>query len=165
MSKFTVGGVHDESFWSRGQSWGLYGYTVCYRYTKDKRYLEMAERIADFLLNLEYAEDLIPYWDMLSPDIPHTARDASAAAIMASALLELSQYSCNKTKYYNYAVSIMCNLHEKYESALGKNFGFILDHSTSYYPGNEMIDVPLIYADYYYVEAATRLLKIATNGQ
>lgn len=92
LKKQTAQGFSDESYWSRGQAWGLYGYTMCYRFTRDEKYLDQAKKIAAFLMSLQYAEDLIPYWDMLSIDIPDTARDASSAAIIASAFIELSGY-------------------------------------------------------------------------
>ena len=78
-----------RSTWSRGQSWGLYGYTMMYRETGNKKYLRHAEQIADFLLSHpNMPEDMIPYWDYSDPK-RSTMRDASAAAIMASALMDV----------------------------------------------------------------------------
>lgn len=77
--------------WARGQAWGIYGYTTVYRETKDVRYLDFVQKVADvYLRNLP--EDYVPYWDFNDPAIPDAPRDASAAAVVASALLELSTY-------------------------------------------------------------------------
>lgn len=157
--KLTSQGYSDESYWSRGQAWGVYGFTMCYRYTHEKKYLDQAVIIAKFLMGLQYDQDLIPYWDMLSPDIPNTARDASSAAIMASAFIELSEY-CDSNlaeAIYERAKQILINLHASYENAVGTFGGFLLGHSTTSFPSNKEVDVPLIYADYYYIEAAYRL--------
>ena len=157
--KRTSQGYSDESYWSRGQSWGLYGFTMCYRYSKDASFLQHAKHIANFLMGLNYADDLIPYWDMLSPDIPNTVRDASAGTIMASALIELSYY-CDgdeKEKYLSYAIKLLDNLHKDYESKIGENYGFLLLHSTQNYHIPEMLDSSVVYADYYYMEAVLRL--------
>lgn len=160
--KSTGQGKADESYWSRGQAWGLYGFTMCYRYSRNSQFLKTATNIADFLLGLNYADDLIPYWDMsclASPDIP---RDASSASIMASALIELSQYTSknNGERYLNYAYSLLKNLHSYYQSPLGGNYGFLLLHSTSHFRRDIEVDTPLIYADYYYLEAALRLKNL-----
>jgi uncharacterized protein YyaL (SSP411 family) len=97
LAKKTHQGAADESAWARGQAWGLYGFTVMYRETNDKKYLEQAEKIATFYLNHpNMPADKVPYWDFNAPNIPNEPRDASAAAIAASALLELSGYSVNK---------------------------------------------------------------------
>lgn len=160
ISKRTSQGYSDESYWSRGQAWGLYGFTMCYRYTNDESYLSFAIHIADFLIGLKYDNDLIPYWDMLSPDIPNTVKDASAGAIIASALIELSYYCDDnrKKKFLSYAIRIIDNLHQKYESGIGDNYGFLLTHSTQNYKQEDMVDTPVVYADYYYLEAVLRLL-------
>lgn len=150
-------GYSDESSWARGQAWGLYGYTMTYRFTKDKRFLEQAENIAMFILNNPtLPEDGIPYWDFNDPGIPDVPRDVSAAAIIASAFYELSSYSEKGDIYKSEADRILDNIWEKYRSAEGENYGFILDHSTGNLPGGSEIDVPLNYADYYFVEALLR---------
>lgn len=164
----TAQGYSDDSFWSRGQAWGLYGYTMSYRFTKDPAYLKQAEGIADFFLNLpNMPEDLVPYWDMKVPEVDglktHVAvqgvpRDASAAAIIASSLYELCNYvSADKGKQYRtIADKIVTSLNEHYQAAPGTAYGFLLLHSTGHFPGNSEIDVPLNYADYYYLEALAR---------
>jgi len=164
-SRYTAQGCSDESYWSRGQSWGLYGFTMSYRFTKDTDYLDQAKKIANFLLGLQYDDDYIPYWDMLAPDIPNTPRDASAAAIMASALVELSTYCVGTEKelYQNHAIKIVKSLHDNYQCQLGCHHGFLLLHSTQNYNTNDKVDSPLVYADYYYLEAVQRLRALICN--
>lgn len=150
-------GYSDESSWARGQAWGLYGYAMTYRFTKDKRFLQQAEHIAGFILdNPNLPEDGVPYWDFNDPGIPDVPRDVSAAAIMASALYELSNYSEKGEYYRSEADRILDNIWKKYRSPEGENYGFILDHSTGNLRGGSEIDVPLNYADYYFVEALLR---------
>lgn len=162
-SKGTFQGFADESAWARGQAWGLYGYIVCYRYTKDQKYLDFAENIADYIMKNVKTEDKIPYWDYNAPDIPNAPRDASAAAITASALLELKDMVKDGSKYYDYAETILKNLSgEQYLAKKGENKGFILMHSVGHLPANSEIDTPLNYADYYYLEALKRM-KLANN--
>lgn len=159
----TAQGYSDESAWARGQSWGLYGYTMMYRETKLERYLQHAEHIADFLINHpNLPEDKIPYWDYNAPDIPNAKRDASAGAIMASALIELSGYvSAEKGKQYlTIAEKQLRSLSSPaYRAEKGKNGNFILMHSVGTLPGKSEVDVPLTYADYYYIESLMRLRK------
>ncbi len=160
QQKKTAQGYANESAWARGQVWGLYGFTVMYRETHDKKYLEQAEHIARFILtNPNLPADKIPYWDFNDPAIPNTYRDASAGAIMASALLELCRYT-NKTDgiaYFNIAQSIIKTLSSpQYKSAAGTNGGFLLKHSVGHFPAKTEIDVSISYADYYFVEAMKR---------
>ena len=160
IGKMTVQGYADESSWARGQAWGLYGYTMCYRETNDKKYLDQAEHIASFILNNpNLPKDGIPYWDFNAPHLQTQPRDASAAAIMASAFYELSQYLQNGKKYKKAADKIMESLAKNYRNAIGTNHGFILLHSTGHKPADSEIDVPLIYADYYFLEALLRSKK------
>ncbi|MBQ8500904.1 MAG: alginate lyase family protein [Bacteroides sp.] len=161
-------GNSDDSFWSRGQGWGLYGYTMCYRFTKDIKYLKQAESIADFFINLpNMPGDGVPYWDMKMDNVnnytpenvnPNVPRDASAASIIASALYELQGYvSAEKSKQYRaHADKIVTSLTESYQAEPGTHYGFLLLHSVGHHPGNSEIDVPLNYADYYYLEALAR---------
>jgi len=155
--RVTAQGYADESAWARGQAWGLYGYTLCYRYTKDQKYLEFAEKIAQFILtHPNYPEDGVPYWDFNAPNIPNEVRDASAGAIVASALLELSTYT--NDKYLEHAQHIIYSLSgDIYTAKEGENGHFVLKHSVGSIPHGNEIDVPLNYADYYYIEALTRL--------
>lgn len=168
--KVTHQGYSDDSFWSRGQGWAIYGFTMCYRYTGEKRYLDQATKTADWFLSLpNMPEDRIPYWDMKapgteSPDNVDIPRDASAAAIIASALYELAAYVPvdKAVRYIAEADAILDSLgSETYTSMPEENEGFILRHSTGHHPGGSEIDVPLVYADYYYLEALKRKRAIA----
>ncbi len=167
QKKRTAQGYSDESAWARGQAWGLYGYTVMYRKTKDKKFLDQANQIAGFILNHpNLPKDKIPYWDFNAPDIPNALRDASAGAVMASALLELSQYTDKKNSntYFTAAETMIRTLcGPPYKAAPGTNGGFILKHSVGHLPQKSEVDVPLTYADYYFVEAMKRYKDIADN--
>lgn len=160
LRKKTHQGYADESAWARGQAWALYGYTVMYRETRLKRYLEQAEKIAKFYLsNSNLPKDKIPYWDFNAPNIPNEERDASAAAITASALLELSTIVGGKKgeEYFKNAEEMLVNLSsDAYKAKVGTNNNFILMHSTGHKPGKSEIDMPLVYADYYYLEGLLR---------
>ena len=154
-------GYADESAWSRGQAWGLYGYTVTYRLTDHIDFLKQAENIATFLLEHPHMpEDLVPYWDYDAPGIPDEPRDVSAAAIMASALYELCKYSEKGAYYKEKADKIMESLGTTYASAPGENYGFILGHSVGAKPMESEVDVPINYADYYFLEALVRQKKL-----
>ncbi len=160
QQKRTAQGAADESAWARGQAWGLYGYTMCYRETRDKKYLDQANHIAQFILhNPNFPADKIPYWDFNAPNIPNALRDASAAAIMASALIELSGYADAKTskEYLSVAETILRTLSSpQYKAAAGTNGGFILKHGVGNMPQKTEVDMPLTYADYYFLEAMKR---------
>ncbi|WP_175633752.1 glycoside hydrolase family 88 protein [Pedobacter ghigonis] len=160
LKKGTAQGASDESAWSRGQGWALYGYAMMYRFTKNKRYLEQAKNIARFIIdNPNMPADQVPYWDFNAPGIPNTYRDASAAAVIASALLELGQYSSKSEQklFVGEARKMIISLSsEAYSAKPGQNGGFLLMHSTGALPLKSEIDVPLSYADYYYLEALMR---------
>ena len=164
-NKHTAQGYAHESSWARGQAWGIYGYTVCYRYSKDKRYLEQAQKIAQYILEYkDTPEDGIPYWDYNAPNIPNEPRDVSAAAITVSALIELDGYT--KESYALDIEKIMSSLaSSQYTAKLGENKNFVLKHSVGSIPHNNEIDVPLNYADYYYLEALVRLKSLKNNIQ
>jgi unsaturated chondroitin disaccharide hydrolase len=160
--KTTHQGFANESAWSRGQAWALYGYTMCFRETKKKTYLAQAEKIAEYMLHHpNMPGDLVPYWDFNAPNIPAEPRDASAAAVLASGLYELSQYSKNGKAYGQAADKIIESLTKNYRAPIGEARGFILLHSTGSKPSNSEVDVPLSYADYYYLEALLRMKKLA----
>ncbi|NOW93426.1 glycoside hydrolase family 88 protein [Mucilaginibacter sp. SG564] len=157
LHKQTHQGYADESAWARGQAWGLYGYTMCYRETNNPAYLKQAENIAKFIFsNPNLPVDLVPYWDYNDPAIPNVPRDVSAAAVAASALYELSTYSRNAKEYRSIADKIVKTLSGKYQAKAGGSKGFLLIHSTGHKPAGTEIDVPIIYADYYYLEALLR---------
>lgn len=153
----TAQGYADESAWARGQAWALYGYTTCYRYTKDKKYLDQAQKVYNFIFNNKnLPEDLVPYWDYDAPNIPNEPRDASAAACTASALYELDGYLPGN-QYKETADKIMVSLGSPaYRAEVGTNGNFILMHSVGSIPHGQEIDVPLNYADYYFLEALMR---------
>ncbi|MCY1719366.1 glycoside hydrolase family 88 protein [Prolixibacteraceae bacterium Z1-6] len=175
LDKATCQGFTDESSWARGQAWGLYGYVLCYRYTQDEQYLKFAENIAGYMLNHKnLPEDMIPLWDYnvadegFTPewsynaaDYPEIPRDASAAAITASALYELSTYSGKEKEYLEAADKIINSLlSPDYLAVDGKNKYFILNHSVGSIPHGAEIDVPLVYADYYLLESMYRKEKL-----
>ncbi len=163
--KGTAQGYADNSTWARGESWALYGFTMAYRYTKDKRFLETAQKVAHFILtNKNLPKDGVPYWDYNAPNIPDAPRDASAGAIMSSALIELSGYvpSAEAKQYLQMAKKIIHSLSSpKYRAPkVGSNAGFILKKSVGSKPANSEVSVPLVYADYYYIEANLRYLEL-----
>ncbi|MEP4534616.1 MAG: glycoside hydrolase family 88 protein [Cyclobacteriaceae bacterium] len=164
QQKKTVQGYADSSAWARGQAWGLYGFTVMYRFTRDKQYLDQAINIADFILSHpNLPEDKILYWDFDSPEIQRARRDASAAAIAASALLELQAYtqSPKQENYWNAAETMLVNLSgPEYLTNDGSNGGFLLKHGVGHIPQGTEVDVPLTYADYYFLEAMSRFINI-----
>lgn len=177
-SRETHQGYANNSTWSRGQAWGIYGFTMVYRETKDERFLTTAQKMADFFLNHEnLPKDKIPYWDFnvnqpgYNPPWDYDAskytpvpRDASAAAITASALIELSTYTDKKTgkRYLKAAEDMLRSLSsDEYRASEGKNGGFVLMHSTGGVPSDAEVDVPLTYADYYYVEAMLRYKNLS----
>jgi len=159
-SKTTWQGSSNDSRWARGQAWGLYGYTVCYRFTNEERFLEQAKKIAALITGLPgMPEDKIPYWDYDAPGIPDAPRDASAAAVTASALLELQGMVDEElgAKYFSYAEDILRALcSDAYLAEPGANGNFILMHSTGAAPFNSEIDDAICYADYYFLEAIQR---------
>lgn len=164
--KYTHQGYSDSSAWARGQAWALYGYTMCYRETKKSEFLVQAEKVAKYIFdNPNMPKDLVPYWDFNAPGIPNEPRDASAATCMASALYELSLYSPKNAGHYKKtADTILESITKDYRSPVGKNYGFLLLHSTGSKPGNMEVDVPLIYADYYFLEALLRKQKLEKNN-
>lgn len=153
-------GYKDSSMWARGQAWAIYGFTVCYRETHDERYLEFVQKVTDVYLK-RLPDDYIPYWDFDGPGIPDAPRDASAASIVASGLLELSTYvkGDKGEQYKQVAVQILKKLSTKEYQSRDKNPSFLL-HSTGNWPTDSEIDASIIYADYYYLEALLRLKKL-----
>ena len=158
LHKHTHQGLNHGSAWARGQAWGLYGFTMCYRETGIPEFLEQAERITEFYLNHpNLPADLIPYWDFDVPAGGGEPRDVSAACIVASALYELAGFLPAKKAVYEQKADLMLkNLAANYRSAPGGNLGFILKSSTGHKPVNSEVNVPIIYAEYYYLEALER---------
>lgn len=167
INKHTHQGYSHSSAWARGQAWAVYGYTMCYRETKLPEFLEQAKNIANYIFtHSNLPEDLIPYWDFNAPEIPNEPRDVSAATVTASALYELSTYDKdNSQKYLNWANTIMDNLSKNYLAKVGEDRGFLLLHSTGSKPSNLEVDVPLVYADYYFLEALLRKQQLAQTGK
>ncbi|MCR5129901.1 MAG: DUF2264 domain-containing protein [Prevotella sp.] len=163
-AKNTHQGYADNSAWARGQAWGLYGYTMMYRETLNPIYLRQAQEIGKFLMNHpRLPKDKVPYWDYDAPDIPNAKRDASAAAVMASALIELSQLDPSEMapKWLELAEQQLRTLtSSEYLAAEGEQGGFILKHGVGHLPGRAEVDVPLTYGDYYYVEALMRMKQL-----
>lgn len=159
-SKKTWQGAADSSSWARGQGWALYGYTMMYRFTRDPRYLAQARGVAGFILDHpRLPADRIPYWDFDAPGIPNALRDASAGALVASALLELGQYTqgAERRKYVGNAEQMLRSLASPaYRAKAGENGGFLLMHGVGSLPHQSEVDVPLTYADYYFIEALLR---------
>jgi len=158
IKKNTHQGYSDASAWARGQAWGLYGFTMCYRETGIVSFLYRAEKIANFILHHpNLPDDKIPYWDFDAPQSPLPPRDVSAATIIASALYELApNVPAQKAYYLQSAETILESLQKDYLSKPGTNKGFLLGHSTGSFPQNSEVDVPINYADYYYLEALLR---------
>lgn len=169
LQKKTFQGYSDSSSWARGQAWGVYGYTMMYRFTRNEKYLNQARNIAAYILNHpRLPKDMIPYWDYSDPAIPNVPRDASAAAVTASGLLELGRYTQGdeRKKYVTAAETILQSLSgPAYRAKAGENGGFILLHSTGALPFKSEVDVPLIYADYYFLEALKRYKDWYLNEQ
>lgn len=162
----TAQGYADESAWSRGQAWAIYGFTICYRETGDRKYLDQALKTFHFMKDHKnMPADRIPYWDMDAPKIPNEPRDASSATCIASALYEISTMDVEDAASYKaYADSMMASLASPaYRAALGANGNFILMHSVGSIPHNSEIDVPLNYADYYFMEALKRKRDIESD--
>ena len=152
-------GYADESMWARGQSWAIYGYTMVYRFTKEQRFLDHAQKVTDIYLKRlhETSNDWVPIWDMDDPRGQQAPKDASAACVVASALIELQQYvDAEKGKLYREAAEAMLRdlSSDRYQSR-DKNCAFLM-HSTGHHPAGSEIDACIIYADYYYIEALLR---------
>jgi rhamnogalacturonyl hydrolase YesR len=154
-NKQTHQGFSHESAWARGQAWGLYGFTMMYRETGMEEFLRQAEKIAEYIINQPgISEGKIPYWDFNAPNIPNEPYDASAGAIISAALFELCKFSGNHDKYLKVANKLLETLTTtEFLSPVGDNMGFLLYHSTGHLPNNSEIDVPIVYADYYFLES------------
>jgi len=161
-AKITHQGYSDDSAWARGQGWALYGYTMCYRETQDDVFLQQAKHVADYIINHpNLPKDNVPYWDFNAPDIPNAERDVSAATVIASALFELSTFCEDKQKarYLKVAKSILNVLTiDKYRKQ-PSHYPFVLKESVGSKPHAMEVGVPIIYGDYYYVEALLRAIK------
>lgn len=153
-------GYADNSTWTRGQGWAVYGYTMVYRYTHEKVFLDFAQKVANYYLSRLPEGDLIPKWDFDDPD-PKAPKDASAACVVADALLELQQYVGGQQgqQYREKAVEMLRQLSSPEYFSGKRNDAFLL-HSTGHHPAGSEIDASIVYADYYYLEALLRLRNI-----
>lgn len=168
LSRNTAQGFSDNSTWSRGQAWAIYGFTMTYRETKEKRFLDVATKAADYYLS-NLPEDLVPLWDFnvgmegyipgersYAVEFQEKLRDASAGAIVCSALFELGELANNKT-YTEKAIKMLHSLASPaYRAQLGTNADFLIMHCVGSIPHKSEIDKPLVYADYYFLEAMVR---------
>lgn len=151
-------GLSCETAWARGQAWAMYGYTMMYRFTKDPSYLAFAQKVSDFALkHPNMPADGVPYWDFGAPG---EERDSSAAAIMASALLELSGFVGGEkgAAYRAFAVKQLLSLASPAYFSEGDEIGhFLLKHGVGHKPAGSEVDTPLDYGDYYFLEALLRV--------
>jgi unsaturated chondroitin disaccharide hydrolase len=165
VEKVTDQGYNNETVWARGQAWALYGFVMCYRESKQEEFLEASQGLADYFID-NLPDDFVPYWDFMAPGIPNEVKDASAAAIAASALVELSTLAngdMNRSTYRRAAESVLASLaSEEYQSSTNDA---ILRHCVGSKPGNSEVDVSLVYADYYYLEALIRLKNLQKAEQ
>lgn len=166
----TYQGYADSSTWARGESWGLYGFTMAYHYTNDPKFLKQAQKIAHYILtNKNLPKDDIPFWDYNAPNIPNALRDASAAAIMSSGFIKLSYYvnPQDSVRYIKAARTILHNLsHWPYHAKkIGSNHGFILRESVGSKPNHSEVSVPINYADYYYIQANLRYKQLVNSNK
>ncbi|MBN1642899.1 MAG: glycoside hydrolase family 88 protein [Anaerolineae bacterium] len=149
-------GYADESAWARGQAWAIYGFTMCHRESGDAQFLATAQRLADYYID-RLPEDHVPYWDFCAPRIPDEERDASAAAIAAAGLLELSEFApTGAARYRSTAEAILASLSQPPYLTAGTGSDAVLDHSVGSRPSDSEVDTSIIYGDYYYVEALLR---------
>ena len=161
LNRHTKQGYADDSRWSRGQAWGIYGYTMVYRETGDQKFLDFAEKLVDAYVSF-LPEDLVPHWDFNAPNLETQEKDSSAGAIVASALVELSTLvndEAKSKKYLTLAKKMLTSLNSAAYSGVGKSDAFLL-HATGAKSLGKEIDVALIYGDYYYIEALTRLKEL-----
>lgn len=159
LKQDTHQGLSADSCWSRGQAWAVYGFGHCYRVTGDPVFLETARRLAEYAIE-NLPDDQVPFWDYDSPDIPNDVRDSSAASVLASGLLNLSEQepdSDTALRWRSQAESILRSLSENYTSR-GTSEPSILIHGTRSKP-HGLMDHGLIYGDYYFVEALMKLIS------
>jgi hypothetical protein len=162
VQKGTHQGLADESSWARGQAWALYGFTMMYRETGMEEFLDQAHNIANYIINQEGIKDgKIPHWDFNAPDNSNEPYDASAGAIISAALLDLAEFSDNNGVYLEVAQKLMATLSsDEFLAPIGENDGFLLKHSTGSLPFHSEIDVPLVYADYYFLESLVKTINM-----
>ena len=151
-------GLGPNSVWSRGQAWAIYGFAIAARETGDTKYLTASKNIANYFLS-HLPSDQVPYWDFKTPDKDKFVKDSTASACTASGLLELSKLLTDDTEknfYYESALIILKGLYDNYCDFSNKQDA-ILTKGTVSYPNNKYINVPIIYGDYYFLEALAKL--------
>ncbi|MCK4733582.1 MAG: glycoside hydrolase family 88 protein [Methanophagales archaeon] len=154
LRKTTLQGYNDESCWSRGLAWAIYGFALAYKYAKKNEFLITAEKLADYYL-VNCPSDHVPYWDFNDTDMPNTVRDSSAAVITACGLPELFRVS-GERRFKSIASSILNSLCKYYLAEEDKDG--ILKHGCFNKPEGKGVDESLIWGDYYFVEALTKVI-------
>lgn len=164
ISRKTYQGESDSSTWARGQAWAIHGFTIAYRYTRDARMLQAAQRVTDYYLN-RLPADAVPNWDF---DSPSQEKDSSAAAITASGLLELSTFVTDPTvaqRYRSAAEAMLDSLCSPDYLVMGTNNSpGVLKRGVGFYKKNEAVNATLIYGDYYFSQALYRYKLLVAGG-
>jgi unsaturated chondroitin disaccharide hydrolase len=156
----TQQGYSDDSCWARGQTWGIYGFTLSYLYTGDTSFIETAIRVADYFIE-RLPKDNVPYWDLIFNDGSNEERDSSSGAIAVCGLLELAKalpLSNPKREIYQAtALAIIESLATNYTTKnLPESNGLLL-HGVYDKKSNTGVDECMSWGDYYYLEALIRL--------
>ena len=159
IKKTTYQGYSSDSCWSRGQAWAIYGFALAYKTSKDKIFLDAAEKLADYFIE-NLPADYVPYWDFGDPEIPNSVKDSSAAAIACSGLLTLSELS-EKKEFKESVLKIMNSLSKNY---LAEKPDGILNHGCFHKPKNLGVNESLIWGAYYFVEALCKLFIIGNTS-
>lgn len=155
-------GYADDSCWARGQTWAIGGYTYAYKYTRDPKYLELARKLSDVYMD-RVEEDFVPLWDFSVPIREAAPRDTSAAAIAAASLLELAEHVAGEegARYRDFAVHTVNSLIHSYTTRDMPEQEGLLVEATGHHPEGKDINCSLIYGDYYFAEAVSRLLGVS----
>ena len=153
-------GYSEQSAWSRGAAWAIYGMALSYKHTGEDRYLQAAQRVADFFI-ANLPADHVPVWDFRLPDDIPGYRDTSAGACAACGLLLLAEQvaDSDSTLYHEVGKRMLHTLYSHYGAWDNDAEEGLILHGTSHYPEGKNIDVPLIYGDYFFAEGVSRLLK------
>ncbi|MFC8361458.1 glucuronyl hydrolase [Streptomyces griseorubiginosus] len=153
----TVQGYSPTSCWSRGQAWGVYGFTTMYRRTGNREFLTTARRLADFAIGALGA-DHVPVWDYRAPQQPYDIKDASAGAILACGLLDLSAAD-GRGSYRDVALRLLTALSETCLTRNSARAEAVVARCTRNRPAEDGIEISLPYADYYLLEGILRVLR------
>ena len=155
-------GLADETTWSRGQAWGVYGFTRAYKHTGDPELVETARKMSDWFIT-RLPEDNVPYWDFDLPPGEDHPRDTSAASMAASGMLELARLvddPADAARYRDAAGKILASLTVNYltRGMPGEPYG-VLTGGTYFYEIGRGVDEANIWGDFYYLEALLRWLE------